>query len=105
MNRTWTKPVVATLVAATASLAYWGYGTLHAQDLLTDDIRSQSAHLDVVNIRVELGFKAETFNREFLSQFGSPGAGTDTAVMVFNVRPADLETIARQYWVKSIQLL
>jgi hypothetical protein len=57
------------------------------------------------NILVTLPFPPERFHVLYFQRYGRVSGTQDNSIEVRNVRPADLNAVARPYWVRRVEPL
>jgi hypothetical protein len=87
-----------------ALAAAWGgfqlWLTLEAPRKIAPELAGQSAKVNVV---VELPFTPERFHLLTFQQYGRVSGADDHSVELRGVRRADLQAVARPYWVKRVE--
>jgi len=56
----------------------------------------------LVNVAITLGFAPEDFHIRLFQGYGVVSGVRGTTVLINRVRPDDVRTLARHYWVRSI---
>jgi hypothetical protein len=90
------------LVALAAYLAWQGWLSLAAPGKIAPGF---NASVEKVNILVTLPFPPERFHLLVFQQHGRVSGTRDNTVEVRGVRMADLESVARPYWVSRVEPL
>lgn len=86
--------------------AYYGYGFATSFDRVTDRLHARLAqHPARVNIAVTTEFAPEAFHMALYQDYGSMRGTRGKTAILFRVRPSDIATLSRRYWITEIDLI
>ncbi len=93
------------MVVAAILAAYQGYGLATSADRLSDRLHARLAEDPKrVNIDVTTKFPPEAFHIEIYQRYGAMRGTSGSTATLFRVRPSDIHSLSRKYWVERIDL-
>ena len=98
------RTVVFLLAVALLAVAWQAYITLTVPRRLAPEVAAALARQPRVNVSVRLGFAPEEFHIRLFQGHGVVRGVQGTSVLLDRVPAADVERIARYYWVQAITL-
>ncbi len=81
------------------------YGRITAPWRIAPALQAELAHGGYADIAVKLPFKPEQFHINLLQQVGTVRGVRGTVVLVGRVPAAEVERLARYYWIRRIEPL
>jgi hypothetical protein len=98
------RTVVFVLVVAALAAGWQAFIALTVPSRLSPEVVAALAQAPRVNVAVRLGFAPEEFHIRLFQGHGVVRGVQGTTVLLDRVPAADVERIARYYWVRGITL-
>jgi hypothetical protein len=98
------RTVLFLLAVAVLAAGWQAYLALTAPRRLAPEVTAALARQPRVNVAVRLGFAPEEFHIRLFQDHGVVRGVQGTTVLLDRVPPADVQRIARYYWVQAITL-
>ena len=94
------------IVVGAVLAAYYGHGFATSFDRVTDRLYARLAqHPPRVNIAVTTRFAPEAFHMGLYQEYGSLRGTKGNTAILFRVKPSDVESLSRRYWITEIDLI
>ena len=96
------RPVTFLIVIAVGAAVVNLYLSLAAVGKVDDELAQAAKTQPTVAVVVELGFAPEEFHLQELQAYGTVGSVEGQQINLLQVDAADVEQIAREYWVQEL---
>lgn len=94
------------IVVGAVLAAYNGHGFATSFDRVTDRLHARLAQNPPrVNITVTTRFAPEAFHMGLYQEYGSLRGTKGKTALLFRVKPSDIESLSRRYWITEIDLI
>ncbi len=94
------------MVVGAVLAAYNGHGFVTSFERVTERLHVRLAQRPArVNIAVTTEFAPESFHMALYQEYGSMRGTRGNTAILFRVKPSDIESLSRRYWIKQIDLI
>jgi hypothetical protein len=105
LRRPGTRLIAGLVLFAILGLGPFTYGAVTSGARTDSAVTTASAQHARVNLKIILGFKAQTFNIRYLRGYGEIGDVTNTYVELRDVDRVSLDALSGTSWISRIELL
>lgn len=94
------------IVVGAVLAAYYGYGFTTSFERVTDRLQARLAQGPArVNITITTRFAPEAFHMGLYQEYGSLRGTKGNTALLFRVKPSNVDSLSRRYWITEIDLI
>lgn len=99
------RPVFAALVLGVLIFGAGLYGDLTANGRVAPEVRAALSNQPYLGVAVVLDFPPEDFHMKYFQAVGTMGGVNGTTVLMRRIMADQVRELARNYWIRRIELL